>query len=311
MKNTQKGFVKALLAIIIVLLIVGGGFYFVYYKETTTTKINSLNSYTSSTGFFSLKYPTTWIPLQLFLGLDNFRAEIPSGQSDGHVIFFVTQDIDGAFLDDMGLNLTKKESFDNINGYLTNVYESEEYTGAKFYIIHIGQYEKKSINIIVGTFIDPKLNLTKLKYSTILDEAERVLKSITINKNETQITQMLKTASDNEYTESKNAVIKADLNNMYASVELYYDNNKDSYSGFCKSEHYLTMAKKIESVTQIRLICKDGDQDYVFSSALIDGGFWCVDSSGVSTNTKAMDTKNACLRQERESSTNPPSPRLP
>lgn len=313
MKNTQKGSVKALLAIIIVLLIVGGGFYFVFYKKIITIKINSLDSYTSSTGFFSLKYPATWTPLRYSIintESDGFMATILSGQS-GYtgVYFFATQDIGDVKLGQLGLKpLTKKESFGKIDGYLTDIYESEKNHGSKFYIINIEQYEKKSVSVIAGILMDPKLNLTESKYSTMLGEVENVIKSITINKNKTQI---VKTMVENEDTKAKNAVIKADLNNLRASVELYYDNNKDSYSGFCKSEHYLTMAKKIESVTQIRLICKDGDHDYVFSSALIDEGFWCVDSSGVSTNTKAMDTKNACLRQEKESSTTPPPPRLP
>lgn len=319
MKNTQKGFVKALLLIIITLLIVGGGFYFVFYKKTITIQINPLdsnefNSYTSSTGLFSLKYPATWIPsLSHFYNFEGFTAIIPSSNGNSLIAFIATPDIDGASFNSLGGNKTllkTNESFGKIDGYLTDIYTSNQ--GEKIYVINIGQYEKTPVSIIAGIKLSSQnSNLTELEHSKILSEAESVVRSITINKNKIRgSAQIMKNQIDNARIKGKDALIKSNLSNMRATAELYYDNNKDSYSGFCKSKD-LKGKKEIENITQTSLICRDGDQDYVFSSALIDGGFWCVDSSGISTNTKAMDTKNACLRQEKESSTTPPPPRLP
>lgn len=296
MKNTQKGFVKAIL-LIIVLLAVGGGLYFVFYNKIITIQINPLESFTftSSMELFSIKYPTTWISLRdVFRDSSGFMVEIPS-DANSRVSFFAMQDMGGDGLNRLNIKplIKTKESFGKIDGYLTDVYISEKHLGSKFYIINIGQDEQTSAGIIAGVIINnPKLNITDSKYSKILDEAERAIRSITINKNKTQI---LKTMMDSAHIKEKNALIKSNLSNMRASAELYYDDNKDSYSGFCKSK-YLKGVKEIENVTQTPLICKDSEQDYVFSSALIDGGFWCVDSSGIATNTKAMDEKNACVK---------------
>jgi len=304
----QKGSVKAILAIIIALLIVGGGFYFVFYKKIITIRINSLESFTSSMGLFSIKYPTTWIPLRnVFNDSSGFMVEIPSG-ANSRVAFFVIQDIGGTGLDSLNIKplIKTKELFGKIDGYSTNTYTSETRPGSKFYVINIEPYEKTPVSIIAGVYMNPKLDITDSKYSKILDEVERAVRSITINKNKTQI---LKTIIDSDRVKAENSVIKANLNNMRASAELYYDNNKDSYSGFCKSE-YLKGVKEVESVTQTPLICRDSKEDYVISSALVDGGSWCVDSRGVSTDTKAMDTENSCVT-EQNNKTYPPAPALP
>lgn len=300
MKNIQKGFVKVLL-LIIILLIIAGGSYFVFYNKTITIQIDSRGSnyYTSHDGLFSLKYPATWIPSQgnIFGGFGGFASIIPSSGNSPNS-FFVMLDTSGNMFDTIG-GFIKKGSFDKIDGYLTDEYiPKNTLFGGVMYVINIGQYETIPVDIIAGFITSgEKSKLTESEYLKISSEVEKVVRSITINKNKIQgVAQIQKSALDETRNKGKNAAIKATLSNMRATAELYYEKDRrNSYLGFCKSEEYLKEAKKVEGNAQATVVCRDTKENYVISSALIDEGFFCVDSSGVARNTKAMDTKNACI----------------
>lgn len=305
MKIYKKGYVKILL-LIIILLIVGGGFYFVFYKKAITIQINSLgpnnfNSYTSPDGLFSLKYPATWIPSQgnIFGGRVGFTSIIPSSDNDSPIAFFVMPDMSGNTLNTAG-GFIKKGPFYKIDGYLTDEYiQKNAPRGGVIYVINVGQYETMPINIIAGFMTRrEKSKLTESEYSKISSEVEKVVRSITINKDKIQdVAQIQKNALDEARNKGNNAAIKATLSNMRAMAELYYDKDRrNSYSGFCKSEKYLKEAKSVEGKAQVPMVCRDAKENYVISSTLIDEGFFCVDSGGTAKNTKAMDTKNACAK---------------
>lgn len=299
MKNIQKGSVKVLLLIIAILIIVGG-FYFVFYNKTVQKE--NLESYTSPTGLFSLKYPATWIKSPFGLnGLSNFAALIPLKDKENQILFTATLNVNNEIFDSLHVGLNKaftKESFGKISGYLTDVYTSQNSPGntvySKIYVIDLGQYQKMPVNIIATV-----VSITKLEKSDrykIEKEADAVIKTIIIDANKIEgSVQIQKNTVNEARIKGKNAAIKANMNNMRVQAELYYDNHKViSYSGFCKSEEYSKIADEVIKITQTTMVCRDKKEDYVVSSPLVDGGFFCVDSSGVATNTKAMDTKNAC-----------------
>lgn len=318
--NMQKGFVKAFIFIII-LIIIAGGFYFIFYnKKIVTLQINPVglsdsskyNSYTSYTGVFSIKYPTTWLPSS-FNPYYEFLALIskPFDERKISISFFITLDKDGILLNELKKDESFTQvggSFNKIDGYLTDTYQGQN---GKFYVINLGQYDKTPASIITGLIISSG-NPTEQEYAKLLKDVENVVKSITIDKNKIQeMVKRANTAQNEAHVKGSDAVIKANLNNARAMAELYYDKTK-SYSGFCKSEDYSKIADAIKKVSPATIVCRDSKESYVFSSPLVTGGFFCVDSTGMATNSKAMNTENACERiNNLDTKTPPPPPLLP
>lgn len=76
------------------------------------------------------------------------------------------------------------------------------------------------------------------------------------------------------------AAIKANLNNLRAEAELYYDENLESYSGFCDDSG---TKSKLEGVTTNKAsgyACKDSDDEYAVSMPLSTDNYYCIDSWG-------------------------------
>ncbi len=65
------------------------------------------------------------------------------------------------------------------------------------------------------------------------------------------------------------------LESMRIKIELYYNDNNFSYSGFCNSTEGVSLLTVIE-----RSECSDDDQTYRVSVDLFSGGYYCIDGSG-------------------------------
>jgi hypothetical protein len=94
----------------------------------------------------------------------------------------------------------------------------------------------------------------------------------------------------------KEATIKADLSNLRAQAELFYDsNNFNTYSGFCTSKELKTARKNIEDNGGTGFVCKDGTTKYAIGVKLPSTpGYWCVDSTGVSNATTTLPISTVC-----------------
>jgi prepilin-type N-terminal cleavage/methylation domain-containing protein len=103
------------------------------------------------------------------------------------------------------------------------------------------------------------------------------------------------------------AAVKANLANVRAQAELYYDNNGSNYNGLCASANVtntLLAAKNASGATAATNVtyattgaantvtCHDTPlattpSGWALESPLKAGGFYCVDNSGTATTTAA------------------------
>ena len=81
---------------------------------------------------------------------------------------------------------------------------------------------------------------------------------------------------------AKDAAIKGALSEMRAAAEMAYDDaDPDSYAGVCADADVVRISTNI-TANGGTLVCFDTAAAYCGQSALNTGGFWCVDSDGVS-----------------------------
>ena len=92
----------------------------------------------------------------------------------------------------------------------------------------------------------------------------------------------------------KEASIKANMANLRAQAEIFYDKNK-SYSGFCLSKEVKTAQKSIENSGGKDFICKDKKTLYAVGVKLSDSsGYWCIDSTGANKSTTSLPSGTVC-----------------
>jgi hypothetical protein len=96
-------------------------------------------------------------------------------------------------------------------------------------------------------------------------------------------------------TKGQTAAIKANLANLRATAEIFYDNHKGVYLGFCQSKELKDVHKSIEDLNGTGLVCKDKTTAFAVAAKLADNlGYWCVDSTGVSKEIVATLTGTVC-----------------
>ena len=84
-------------------------------------------------------------------------------------------------------------------------------------------------------------------------------------------------------SKGQDASIKANLSNIRAQAELYWDsqstNGKNgSYLGLCKNDVVSQMKNSITTTRAVDIVCNDNNGGYAISAPLNSGGYWCVDS---------------------------------
>ncbi len=88
------------------------------------------------------------------------------------------------------------------------------------------------------------------------------------------------------------AAVKANLNNVRAQAELWYDAHANSYAGVCAAAGsaggILTGVTAAATAGGGAVACNDAAGTWAASTALKSAGFWCVDSTGQSKAEAAV-----------------------
>lgn len=102
----------------------------------------------------------------------------------------------------------------------------------------------------------------------------------------------------NTRQKGREAAIKANLSGIRVQDELFYNSHRSSYSGFCESKELKGVRKAVEDAGGTGFICKDKTTAYAIGVKLSDSsGNWCIDSTGVSKNTKTLPSGTVCPTQ--------------
>lgn len=94
----------------------------------------------------------------------------------------------------------------------------------------------------------------------------------------------------------KEAAIKANMANLRAQAELFYD-NKNSYSGFCLSKELKNIQAQIEGEAGgTGFICKTQSKTYAIGVNFANKtlGSWCIDSTGANKSTTSLPSGTVC-----------------
>ncbi len=103
------------------------------------------------------------------------------------------------------------------------------------------------------------------------------------------------TVISNSQQKGKEASIKANMSNMRAQAEIFYDKNNKKYSSFCLSKEAKDARANIEISGGTEFVCKDKSTAYVIRVKLSDSsGYWCVDSTGANKSTTIIPSSTVC-----------------
>lgn len=96
-------------------------------------------------------------------------------------------------------------------------------------------------------------------------------------------------------TKGIDASIKSILSSMRAQAELYFDSSKYVYKGFCSSKgqygaYNLAITLPENSVYK----CNDSATSWAAGVKISNGGYWCSDSTGNSSESKTLPTGTSC-----------------
>ncbi len=95
------------------------------------------------------------------------------------------------------------------------------------------------------------------------------------------------------YEQQMDMALKATIQNVRATAEVYFDTNK-SYEGFCNSSDAEMIGGALVAISpEKEFVCRDESASYVSSVALSEG-FYCVDSTGVATTLSSAPTGSTC-----------------
>src|SRR3989344_4722821 len=93
----------------------------------------------------------------------------------------------------------------------------------------------------------------------------------------------------------QDAATKATLSNARVQAELYYDDNLNSYSGFCLDGQTKLQLDQAFGDKGIDYICNDNSSEYAISAPLNEDGYYCVDSMGNADVVKyGLTTQTSC-----------------
>jgi hypothetical protein len=91
--------------------------------------------------------------------------------------------------------------------------------------------------------------------------------------------------------------IKSDVNNLRAFAEIYYDQNGNSYKGFCKSVHFNNVKNDLKQYKSI-VTCAD-ESGYFQVNTNLPGtkNYHCADSTGLATTMSKKPKKGSLACQ--------------
>lgn len=87
--------------------------------------------------------------------------------------------------------------------------------------------------------------------------------------------------------------IKSDVNNLRSFAEIYYDQNGNSYKGFCKSAHFNNVKNDLKQYKSI-VTCAD-ESGYFQVNTNLPGtiNYHCADSTGLATTMSKKPKKGS------------------
>lgn len=97
----------------------------------------------------------------------------------------------------------------------------------------------------------------------------------------------------------KEAAIRANLQSIRMQAELFYEQHRDGYLGFCLSKELKDVRKAVEDAGGLGFVCKDKAAAYAlgvnFPNKNSEG--WCMDSTGVSKSTTTLPSTTVCPKE--------------
>lgn len=91
----------------------------------------------------------------------------------------------------------------------------------------------------------------------------------------------------------KEASVKATLSSLRATAEIHYDENDNSYKGFCKSRHVSTAKSNLKKLKST-FVCTDSASEYQVSATLGGGKtYFCADSTGFASTLSKKPNKGS------------------
>lgn len=91
-------------------------------------------------------------------------------------------------------------------------------------------------------------------------------------------------AMNSARSKGNDATIRASLNNMRAHAEIIYDDQNRSYANMCNEERVLAAESNVNQNNGL-WSCNSDVDEWVASSPLTQGGFYCVDHKGAGTTS--------------------------
>ncbi|HEY0907854.1 MAG TPA: hypothetical protein VGE35_00735 [Candidatus Paceibacterota bacterium] len=96
-------------------------------------------------------------------------------------------------------------------------------------------------------------------------------------------------ALNNAQIKGNLAAVRANLSNLRAEAEVYYDRNNGSYAGVCRSDNFDATLNSIVSPIALNgdVMCAANAQEYIAAATVqdVDGiRMVCVDSTGAATS---------------------------
>jgi|GEM_PF-2174237 hypothetical protein len=105
---------------------------------------------------------------------------------------------------------------------------------------------------------------------------------------------LMSNAMNDSQQQRKDDEIKANLSNIRPVAEIFYNNHKNSYSGFCLSPDVKAAQKAVQAAGGAGFVCRTTAQKYALGVKMPQGGYWCADSLGASTATATLPKDAFC-----------------
>ncbi len=163
--------------------------------------------------------------------------------------------------------------------------------------IWIGRNDKLVHKVNVNFGVQPdiaKNEQVKISMVSITSDYNQPV-SVIAPAESTPFADLIAASLESARQKGKEASIKANLANMRAQAELFYDQHNNAYLGFCLSKELKVARKAIEDVGGTGFVCLDRKKAYAMGVKLSqNSGYFCVDSTGFSKETTDLPDGTVC-----------------